>query len=470
MRLAGLPGQPGGLYPDEAAEGVDAQRLLHEPGYHPLFFSSDAGREPLFAYMVAGVFRIFGESVATLRGTAAVLGVAGVLATFFALRRFGITAALAGAAWAAGALWLICISRDGMRNVLVPLVAALAMGALILWADRPTRGNAVLAGAAVSAGLWTYQPLKLMPLLALLWLWRIQRVDPSRFLALRRTAAPFGIALAAVAAPMAWVALTEPTLYFGRGAAVSPFNPQLGASGLPAHILRTLGMFTFSGDPNERHNVAGLPLLGWPLFTLALLGGWRAWRQRRDQAHALVLIAVPVFLIPPLIALEGGAPHFLRTLGLAPFLAALVGLGGAEAVEQLARWRGGRRWALAGLALLLAGLGAASADAYFSRGVAARYHPYSFDIFALAQEARSLPGTALVVDDYAALDVRFLDSGALPRLVAPGERLGNPHLYSRIVAPTRGDIAKAAGEDVAERAVPAARDPAGNPVAWSARP
>ena len=65
----------------------------------------------------------------------------------------------------AGALWLICISRDGMRNVLVPLFGALMIWALIRWADRPGRVAAIVAGAVAGAGLWTYQPLKLTPLL-----------------------------------------------------------------------------------------------------------------------------------------------------------------------------------------------------------------------------------------------------------------------------------------------------------------
>ena len=32
VRLADLGNQPGGLYPDEAAEGVTASRILHDPG------------------------------------------------------------------------------------------------------------------------------------------------------------------------------------------------------------------------------------------------------------------------------------------------------------------------------------------------------------------------------------------------------------------------------------------------------
>jgi len=51
-----------------------------------------------------------------------------------------------------------------------------------------------------------------------------------------------------------------------------------------------------------------------------------------------------VFLIPPLIANEGGAPHFLRSLGLAPYVAACIGLGCVEAIAIRAAAGSALRW------------------------------------------------------------------------------------------------------------------------------
>ena len=89
LRFIDLAGNPGGLFPDEAAEGLDAATLLHQPGFHADFFvwfTDDAGREALFAYVVAGAFGVFGHSVEVLRATAAGFGVAGVLA----IRQLGV--------------------------------------------------------------------------------------------------------------------------------------------------------------------------------------------------------------------------------------------------------------------------------------------------------------------------------------------------------------------------------------------
>ncbi len=216
LRLVDLGSNPGGLYPDEAAEGLTAQRILHEPGYRPVFVPDDGGREALFAYLVAGAFAIGGETVLMLRLTAAAVGIAGVAAMWLLARRFGWIAAITAAGWAAGSLWLICVSRDGMRNVMVPLFGALAMTAVLAWHARPGGGRAAVAGAAMAlASLYTYQPLKLLPLVVLVWLWWIRRVDQETY---RRLRAGFGvgaIAFLIVAAPMIAAAIADPTATSG---------------------------------------------------------------------------------------------------------------------------------------------------------------------------------------------------------------------------------------------------------------
>ncbi|MGZ6273909.1 MAG: hypothetical protein ACXWM8_06430, partial [Candidatus Limnocylindrales bacterium] len=119
LRFYDLAANPGvGLYGDEASEGLDALKMLHQPGFHPdwlVWFQDDGGREALFAYVVAAAFHFFGEGTVILRGTAAAFGVAGVLAIGMLGRRFGTWTGIVAAAWAAGSLWLICVSRDGMR-------------------------------------------------------------------------------------------------------------------------------------------------------------------------------------------------------------------------------------------------------------------------------------------------------------------------------------------------------------------
>ena len=432
-----------------------------------------------------GSSRVFGSSVLTLRGTAAAVGVLGVIATYFAVRRFGRGPALLAMLWTAGSLWMIAVSRDGFRNIITVLVGALALAVVIRWGDRPSRGMAILAGAVIALGFWTYQPLKLLPVLAIVWLIWIRVRDPDRFDRIRPTLVWAGVAFIVVASPMIYTAITDASGYFGRDAAVSVLNAGAGSpESYPVHVLRTLGMFLFTGDPNERHDVAALPLLGPLLVIPFLLGIWRCWRLRDDHAHALVLIGLVVFLLPPLLAVEGFAPHFLRSLGLAPYVAACVGLGCLELV-RFARSLGASLgladsaratqagWAVCAVAV--AGVGVASAVTYVNRPLEDRYAAFTFADVALANAAVDNPtdggpSTLLILDSYDAMDVQFLDAGRLPTIVAPMRAIGNPAVYSLIVAPSRADIVAAVGAPLAAQAHVVASDPEGNPVAFAVAP
>jgi 4-amino-4-deoxy-L-arabinose transferase-like glycosyltransferase len=464
LRFVDLGTNPGGLFGDEAYEGYDAQQLLHVPGFHPVFFSDGGGREALFAYLVAGVFRVAGETPLALRGTAAAIGVVGVLAIWVLGRRFGVAAGLAAGAWAAGSLWLICVSRDGMRNTLVPLLGALALLAVLAWHDRPSRRMAVLAGAVTSvATLYTYQPLKLLPVLILVWLLWLRRFDRPRYQQLRTNLVTFVAVFLLVGIPMLAAAATNPGTYFGRAA-----GTVLGNADVVGPWLRTLGMFVVAGDPNQRHDVDGLPLLGVPLSLLAAAGVVRLWRHRENGAHALILWSLPIFLLPPLIATEGGAPHFLRSLGLAAPLAVTIGLGTTELLEWAnARWgtAGGRLTAVA-VAGGLVVLAIASGSAYLSRPIADRYAAYSYELVAMAAAGRG-GGNAVIVDDYSSTVIRFLDTDHLPTIVPPSVAIHDPGAYRKIIALSRTDLEHALGTAIAAGARVIATDPAGRPSVWA---
>jgi len=470
LRFWELGANPGGLFTDEAAEAFSAHRILTDPGFHPIFFPDGGGREALFAYLVAGVFRFAGESTLALRATAAGLGVAGVVAIWLLARRFGEGPGLAAAAWAAGSLWLMCISRDGMRNILVPLAGALAMVSLIAWSDRPTRLRAALAGAAGAlATLYTYQPLKLLPLLVILWLVWLRARDPDAYLRLRGSLGWFAIAFAIVAAPMLLVAATDPSAYFGRAFGVMPLGPGETGVNLLDHWLRTLGMFAVTGDPNPRHDVAALPMLGSPIFIVALVGVVRLFRDRRQPAASLVLLSLPVFLLPPLVAVEGGTPHFLRSLGLAPPLAATIGVGVIELVRVVeGRWgRLARQAALVAAAAGLLGLAIGSGSAYLSRPIADRYEAYRFDLVAMANAAG--PRDAVILDDYSATVIRFLDAGRTPAVIAPGTTLAHAP-FSRLLALSQSDLSLALSDAAGSRVTVLARRPDGSGAVFAAVP
>ena len=471
LRFWDLAHNPGGLYTDEAVEALSAHRILTQPGFHPVFFTDGGGREALFAYLAAGVFRFAGETTLALRATSAGIGVAGVLGIWLLGRRFGEGTGLVAAAWAAGSLWLICISRDGMRNILVPVLGALALVALLAWADRPNRIRASIAGAVSAlAALYTYQPLKLLPVLVILWLLWLRHADRERYTRLRTDIGWFVLALALVAAPVVAVAIGDPAAYFGRALGVTLVAAGTGGVNLVDHWLRTLGMFAVTGDPNPRHDVGALPLLGWPATIAAAVGVVRIWRDRRRPGSSLILLSLPVFLLPPMIATEGGAPHFLRSLGLAAPLAVTIGVGTVELLRLLSdRWgASARNVAAAVVAAGLIGLGVASGVTYLNRPLAARYDAYRFDLMAMADAAR--PTDAVILDDYDATVIRFLDANGPPAVIAPGSTVSQPAAFDRVLATDPADIVRSLGSQVTSRISVIARRPDGSPAVFAASP
>jgi hypothetical protein len=477
LRFIELSTNPGGVYGDEASEGLDALRLLHQPGYHPdwlVWFVNDGGREALFAYVVAAGFAVFGDSALILREIAAAFGVAGVVAIVALARRWGNGPAIVAGAWAAGSLWLICVSRDGMRNTIVPFFGAVALIALLHWAAHPGRRAAILAGAVVSlSALYTYQPLKLLPLLVVVWLVWLRRANRPAYERLRTGIVPAVAAFIVVGAPMIAVAITEPISYFGRATAVSVFNPDVITDvPYPIHIIRTLLMFGIFGDGNGRHDVASLPLLPIPLVLVGLLGLRRLWISRRDPADALILISLPVMMIPPLLFPDGYSPHFLRALGLAAPLGVTIGLGAAELVRIVrSRWGGRAALAASGLvAATLVGVAAWSGYVYLDRSLADRWDSFSFAANTLAQKAAEQPNSAVVLEGFDVVDVEYLDYHAMPAIIAPGIPIADPKIYSRIFAPTQQDLIRTVGHALGERAQPIAFDPWGKPVVWAVTP
>jgi hypothetical protein len=262
------------------------------------------------------------------------------------------------------------------------------------------------------------------------------------------------------------VAVTEPAAFFGRAVSVTPALPQ-GRVDLPEQWLRTVLMFVADGDSNPRHNVANLPLLGWPVFLVAALGVLELWRRRRHGPHALVLLSLPLFMLPPLIATEGDASHFLRSLGLAAPLAVTIGLGFSAIVRRARRvWgRPGARLATTASVLLLVALAIAGGRAYFSRPPADRYWAYRYDLVAIAERAR--PGDTVILDDYNANVVRFLDADALPRIVPPGTLVRPSTAGSRVLARSQAELAQAIGPALASRAAIVGADPGGQPTVWA---
>src|SRR5512143_2401164 len=125
LRLVALPGVPPGLQHDEVFHGHDAVTVLL--GYRPLYFTSNAGNEPLFIYMMALTVGLFGHNAWGIRLAAVICGLLTLLFTYLWIRRaYNNRTALIAAALMAVGFWPIFLSRVGLRAAAAPMMAALS--------------------------------------------------------------------------------------------------------------------------------------------------------------------------------------------------------------------------------------------------------------------------------------------------------------------------------------------------------
>jgi len=411
LRFPELGRWPPGLYHDEAINGLDALRVLQ--GAHPVFFTANNGREPLFIYLVAASVAVLGRSAFAVRLISAVLGTLTVPATFLLGRAlFDRRVALLAALIIAIAVWPINLSRVGFRAVTMPLFVALTLWAF--W--RLLKDGKVWGGVFAGLLLYTYLAARFVPLafgfFVLYLVWTRHPIPWHRLLL-------FGLVAVVVASPLLGYFVLHRTEALQRAYQVSILNPDINGGDLSGtllrHTVRTLLMFNWRGDFIPRHNVPLRPVFD-PLLSLAFwIGLVCAVRRWRDPPYALVLLWIATLLLPTTLAED--APHFLRGVGILPVIFFLPALGLVWTHDRLAR-RWTSRWAVLAVGLLLTiSLGWTVRD-YFLRHVRSENAYYLFETGAteLAAEINAFLETS---PGHVYLDRRLWDGWAGVRFLVP---------------------------------------------------
>src|SRR5512135_3724220 len=119
LRLIALDHVPPGLQHDEVFHGHDAVTVLL--GYHPLYFTSNAGNEPLFIYLMSATINLLGDNTFGIRLAAVICGLLTVLFTYLWIRRaYNVRTAVIAAALFAVNFWPLFLSGVGLRAASLP--------------------------------------------------------------------------------------------------------------------------------------------------------------------------------------------------------------------------------------------------------------------------------------------------------------------------------------------------------------
>jgi 4-amino-4-deoxy-L-arabinose transferase-like glycosyltransferase len=337
LRFWQLSTIPPGFHYDEAFEALEAWRVLTQPGYHPIFFPGNFGVEPLFIYLTALAFKLFGASPLAMRGVAAALGTLSVPALYAAVRemsrsdvRLPAGTALLAAAVLAILRWHVLFSRVGIEPVLVPLLLVLMLW--LFWRGLRTNGliSWILLGLLGGLSAYVYPAARLLPVVIAAIVGATALTLPSLLRGRRR-----GLLIAAAIALVVFVPMglewaRNPGLLFLRSTQVAATSQSQGSP--LQNLLAALGMFNIRGDLDPRNNIPGMPALDILLTIPFCLGlAIALWRWRRPVFSSIVLAGL-IMLLPTV--LSEYAPHFRRAVGAIPPAAMLCGLGLATMLGQ----------------------------------------------------------------------------------------------------------------------------------------
>jgi 4-amino-4-deoxy-L-arabinose transferase-like glycosyltransferase len=392
LRVVDLGEVPPGLQHDEVFHAHDAFTVLG--GYTPLWFTSNAGNEPLFIYLMAASTGLVGGNVLGIRLTAVLCGLLTVVFGYrWARLAFGRRVGLLAAALLAVGFWPVWMSRVGLRAVSLPPLVALSSWLTLraLRSADPSRGapqrqvigRFALAGLSAGLTLYTYPAAYAVPLVfaaltayLLIFQWstvkRAWRGLVAFWVAAVLSVVPLAVALSRLEGGYRRVRQTAIPL---RALSEGDPRPLLQAA------WKTLLMWTNQGDPLWRYNVAGRPVFS-PLFAIPFVGGvilsiWLAFSHKRaanwsasptlfQSAAALVPLWLLIGILPS--AVTDSPPAFLRASPALPatYLALALGVEGLRRLlasqARIKRWL--RLWPLA-VGLLVLGTLAETVHQYF---------------------------------------------------------------------------------------------------------
>lgn len=341
FRLWQITKIPGGLFPDEAANGLDI--LLIFQGRHTPFFERGLGREALFFYLQAISVAILGIGVWQLHLVSAIIGILSVLTCYLLAKAlFNQRVAFLAAFFMATSHWHTTLSRTGFRAIMLPLMATLffyfAYLTLKEVSGKKRKLFAALAGLSLGLGFYTYISFRAMvpillviSILVIIW----QRYLFKLYL---KEIVIGSIAMILILLPLIIYFIQHPDSFMGRSYYISIFNPEFNQGNLLGTFLevakKTFLMFFTKGDLNWRHNVSGFPMLN-PFvaifFILGLIYASLIVLQKfikikfsllnRDSGnyfkYSVLIIWFLGMLGPELVTAES-IPHGLRTIGTMP--------------------------------------------------------------------------------------------------------------------------------------------------------
>ena len=368
MRLYLFDQFPYGTWYDEAVFGLEANKILSQPGYFPDFFQTMPAH---FLFLIALAFRILGSSILSMRAVTVLFGLGNVLAGYLTGRElFNRKTGLILAFLLAVSRWDVNWSRIGMHAITVPFFELLTIGLLLRAFRRQRLMDYALAGLSIGLGASFYISFRLFPVVIvifLLFLW-LSRRDFWR--SSWRGLLVFGLGAVIATTPVTQLFVSQPDALWSRMQDTSIFAGKTAQDGWQAVAQTTREhflMFNYIGDHNGRQNLPGEPMLDLVSGALLVLGAALCLRRVRQPASFLMIIWLILMLIPGIFSLDFESPQSHRAIGSLPaaYLMVSVSINALWQIWKKYLSKFGMEVALAPLFLTLVAIGYLNFHTYF---------------------------------------------------------------------------------------------------------
>ncbi|HKP02645.1 MAG TPA: glycosyltransferase family 39 protein [Chthoniobacterales bacterium] len=322
---------PPGFYIDESSVAYNAHTIARsgcdENGVRwPLYFRAFGDfKNPVYVYLLAGLFRLTGPSILVARLLSGISVVAAAVTLGWLALRLTRTraAALLAVIFALITPWFFELGHVVMEVALYPLAIALFLVCVQRASEKERWGtvDVVSLAAALAVLTYSYSIGRLFaPFLALGLgiFWTKQR---------GRGVVAAWCVYAVLVSPIYIFSIQHPGALTERFGIVTYLNPELGlaetAFEFAKHYLRNLNPWKLlvRGDPNRDQiaHVFGTPHFLAPLFVFSLVGLALLVRRAKNEAWArFLLYGFAVAIVPASLTKE--AFHMLRLIAVPVFL------------------------------------------------------------------------------------------------------------------------------------------------------
>ncbi len=335
LRIYRLESLPIGLYPDEAANGVDALHAI-ETHHFELFYPANFGREGLFINLQALSLWLFGNTMVALKLCSVLFGTFTVLGLFLLGRELfhRTSAGLSAAFMIATSYWAINFSRIGFRAIMTSFLLAFAFFFFFRGLRTQKKTDFLISGLIFGLGLHTYIAFRVAPLILILLLPALMLSYEHFLRRFWKHGLTFILGAFIAAAPMLYhFFVSHPEDFESRSLHISVFSPDVNHGNLPETLTRTFATslikYNFLGDQNWRHNYPPYPILDPIVGTLFLTGFFILFFQlfqllyrrfRHNDRDFRLVINVFLFgsffsMLVPEFLTDEGLPHALRSIG-----------------------------------------------------------------------------------------------------------------------------------------------------------